>query len=213
LAAAALATVASAVVTVYGNSFNSRSQFKEIVGSGNDGEACKRGWRQKKEKMRVELGKAPAACVYKPPVQGSRSKPDHHFTVDGRILKDTAQQIRADAYLSVAVRVGGGDRYELRVFPKEQSYELRRQPNSAGFPVTGNNPEIGKLDELNEIRLNADGNQIRALVNGAELANITDVNADDLPGAKLEFGLGNEGDSNKDTVALIGKLRVSVPDP
>lgn len=213
LTVAALATVASAFVTVYSNSFSSKRDYKQVVRVGNGSKACKRSWVENRKLMRIDLGKGPAVCTYKPPVQGDGALPDHRFDVDGRILKETAKAIREDAYLSIAVRVGGGDRYELRVFPKQKRYELRRQPNAAGFPDNGNDPAIGKLGQLNKMRLSAVGNDIKAFVNGVQLADVNDVNANELTGVKLEFSVGSEADSKKNTVGVVDKLRVAVPDP
>ena len=211
--AAAVASSAFAFVTVYSNSFDSKREYKEVVRVGGNGNACKRGWIENREIMRVKLSKAPGACTYKAPVQGDGPQPDHRFDVDGRILKDTAKAVREDAYVSAAVRVGGGHRYELRVFPKQHRYELRRQPGGAGFPANGNEPEIKKLGGLNKLRLQAEGNRIRAFVNGTQVADVTDANAGQLTGAKLELTVGSEADSNKDTVGVFDKIRLSVPDP
>jgi hypothetical protein len=210
---AALAASALAFITVYNNSFGSKSAYKEIVRVGHGSKACDRSWNAKREIMRIELGRAPAACTYKPPVQGDGPQPDHRFDVGGRILKNTADNIRDDAYLSIAIRVGGGKRYELRVFPKGKEFQLRRQPSGGGFPDNGSNPAIGKIGKLNQLRLRADGSQITASVNGTQVASVNDGNPSELSGAKLEFGVGSVGNSKKDTLATFDKVKVAVPDP
>lgn len=210
---AALAASAFAFVNIYKNSFGSKPAYKEVVRVGTGSKACHRSWNEKREIMRVDLGKGPAVCTYKPPVQGDGPEPDHRFDADGRILKSTAENVRDEAYLTLAVRVGGGKRYELRVFPKGKDFELRRQPNDAGFPDTGSDPAIGKIGKLNRLRLLAEGNQITAFVNGTLLANVNDANASQLEGAKLEFGVGSEADSKKNTVGTFDKLKLAVPDP
>ena len=213
LGAAFVASSAFAFVTVYSNSFESKREYKEVVRVGGNGNACKRGWIENRKIMRVKLSKAPGACTFKPPVQGDGSQPDHRFDVDARILKDTAKDVREDAYVSASIRVGGGHRYELRIFPKQRRYELRRQPGGAGFPDNGNEPSIKKLGGLNKLRLLTEGNRIRAFVNGTQVADVVDANAGQLTGAKLELTVGSEADSKKDTVGVFDKIRLAVPDP
>jgi hypothetical protein len=209
---AALAATAFAVVDIYSNGFNSRHSFKEIQ-SADGGKKCERHWSKKRGQMKVELGKAPGVCTYKLPVQGDGSQPDHRLEAKGKIVKATKRKVREDAYLTLAVRVGAGDRYELRVFPKTQEYSLRRQPAGAGFPANGTNAEIGKIGAKNALLLIAEGNEIRAKANGTDLATVNDANASEIGGAKLEFGVGSEADSKKDTVGTFSKLRVSIPNP
>lgn len=208
-----LAASALAFVTIYKNNFNSKHGYKEVVRVGGSKKTCARDWNQKREIMRIQLGKAPAVCTYKPPVQGDGSQPNHRFDAEGRILKDTADNIRDEAYLSIAIRVGGGNRYELRVFPKGKDYQLRRQPNGAGFPMNGTNPAIGGIGQRNRLRLLAQGNQISAFVNSAPVATTVDPNANEIDGAKVEFSVGNNADGNRKTVATFDKLKLAVPDP
>jgi hypothetical protein len=211
--AGVLAAAALAFVTIYKNNFTSKSAYKEVVRVGGGQKACQRDWSEKRERMVIELGKAPGACIYKPPVQGDGPQPDHRFDADGRVLKKTGDNIRDEAYLSIAVRVGGDKRYELRVFPKGKDYQLRRQPNGPGFPMNGPSPAIGGIGQQNRMRLLVDGNQVSAFVNGTPVANTVDANASELPGAKVEFGVGNNDDSRKKTVATFDKLKLAVPDP
>ena len=213
IGAGVLAASALAFVTVYKNNFNSKPGYKEVVRVGGGKKACSRDWNQKREIMAIELGKAPAVCTFKPPVQGDAPRPNHRFDADGRILKKTAENIRDEAYLSIAVRVGGGNRYELRVFPKGKNYQLRRQPNGTGFPMSGSNPAIGGIGKLNRLRLLAEGNQVTAHVNGTQVATTVDPTANDLSGAKVEFSVGNNGDGNRNTAATFDKLKLAVPDP
>ena len=176
--AVVVASSAFAFVTVYSNSFDSKREYKEVVRVGGNGNACKRGWIENREIMRVKLSKAPGACTYKPPVQGDGPQPDHRFDLDARVLKDTAKAVREDAYVSAAVRVGGGHRYELRDLP--QAAPLRAAPPAGRGRVprpTATSPTIKKLGGLNKLRLQAEGNRIRAFVNGTQVADVTDANA------------------------------------
>ena len=209
---AALAASAYAAVEIYSNGFGSRHAFREIKGAGG-GKGCERGWNKKHDQMRIELKRGPGDCTYAPPVQGDNSKPDHRFTARGKIGKKTNKGIRDEAYLTVSVRVGGGNRYELRVFPKGQEYVLRRQPDGAGFPSTGTNPDIGKIGKKNTLLLAANGNDLTAKANGTTLTTVTDSNASAVTGAKLQFGIGSEADTKKNTIGTFSKLLVSVPNP
>src|SRR5687767_8652427 len=129
-AAACCAVVASALafVQVYGNNFNNRPQYREVK-TITDGNKCKREFKDARQQMGVETTDGPRHCRYKPPVQGSNPQPDYRFDATARILTKTDGAIRRDAYVSISARVGGGERYELRVFPKDKDYELRRKPN------------------------------------------------------------------------------------
>jgi len=209
---AALAGTAYAAVDIYSNGFGSRQAFREIKSAGG-GKGCEKAWNKKHDQIRIELKRAPGDCTYTPPVQGDGPKPDHRFAAKGKISKGTNKNIREGAYLTVSVRVGGGKRYELRVFPKGQEYVLRRQPNAVGFPATGTNPDIGKIGKRNALVLTANGNELRAKVNGTTLDTITDTNANEITGAKLQFGIGSEADSKRNTIGTFTSLVVSVPNP
>lgn len=207
-----MAVGALAVVQVYSNGFNSRQSAKALR-AADAGKRCERGWQKKRDQVRVTLKRAPGVCTYRPPVQGDGPRPDHRFQAKGKISKNTHKNVRGGAYLTVSVRVGGGDRYELRVFPRGRRYVLRRQPSGGGFPATGTNPEIGKIGRKNRVLLAATGNEIRAKVNGATLATVTDGNASQLDGRRLEFGIGSEADTKRNTVGAFSKIAVSVPNP
>ena len=72
--------------------------------------------------------------------------------------------------------MGGGQRYELRVFPKGREFALRREPGGGGFPATGSDPEIGRIGELNRLRLTVIGSNVKAHVNGKKVADVNDGN-------------------------------------
>jgi hypothetical protein len=208
----AVAASALAAVQIYSNGFKSRQSVKELK-AAEAGKRCERRWSKKRDQLRVTLKRAPGVCTYKLPVQGDRPRPDYRLEAKGTITKGTAKNLRDEAYLTVSVRVGGGNRYELRVFPKGRQYVLRRQPSAGGFPASGTSPEIRKIGKRNRVLLAATGNELRAKVNGATLATVTDGNASQLDGRKLEFGVGSDADSKRDTVGAFTKVAVSVPNP
>jgi hypothetical protein len=212
VACCATAAAAFGFVQVYSNNFNSKPQYREIKTVTNNNH-CVRKFMEAREAMRATATDGARHCRFKPPVQGSNPQPDHRFDVTGRILSQTPSQIRSDAYVSISVRVGGGDRYELRIFPRDKDYELLRKPGGPGFPDAGPSNAIKPISEANRMRLQVEGNRVRAFVNGTQLADRTDPAHGELRGAKVEFGVGNERNSNKPTVALFDGVKLSVPTP
>jgi len=212
LALALAVAAGAAVVGIYTNSFNTKPQFREIQ-QITKSEACRKTFKAAAKSMEIRVRKAPRACFYRPPVQGSNPRPDHRLDVDGKIIVSTPKAIRGDAYLTASLRVGDGRRYELRVFPKGKRFELRRQPTNAGFPVVGTHGDIRKVGAVNKIRLIATGGQIRGIANGTQIASVTDPNPGQLDGVKIQFGIGNEADSGRNTEGRINRVKVSVPAP
>jgi len=208
----ALAGTALAELTIYKNPFSTKQRYKEVVRVAG-GDACERAYSGKRDRMRITVLEGPGSCDYKPPVQGDGVRPDHRFFVEGRIGRKTDPDIRAQAYLAAAVRVGGGGRYELRIFPKLEEFELIRRPAGAGFPVQGMEAAIQGIRRVNVLRLQAYENQVTAAINGTQVADVTDGNAAELGGARLQFSLGTEADSGKNTVGTVEKLKLAIPDP
>ena len=213
-AAALFATtsVALGFVDIYKNGFGSRANYREVKAVGG-GSHCDREHKRGRGLMEVVVKDGRRACQFKPPVQGNQSKPDHRFDGAARIIRDTPQALRADAYLFLAVRVGGDARYELRVFPKDKEFQLRRKPDGAMFPVAGPNGAVKGMGKLNKMALIAEGDRVRAIVNGTEVADVTDPNPNDVIGRRLDFGVGTLKDTKKNTVGNFDSISVGVPDP
>ena len=207
----ALAGVAYGFVEVYSNSFASKPQFRSV--KTVSGEKCDRVWKEKHKRMGISTKNGPRHCRYKLPVQGSSPQPDHRFDLTGRISKETEGAIRSDAYISSSVRVGDGKRYEVRVFPKDRDYELRRKPGGGGFPNAGGSGAIKGIGKANKIRLLVEGARVRVTINGTEVADLTDASPGELKGTKIEFGVGSERNTSKATRATIDSVKVSVPTP
>lgn len=217
IAAAALLTAglgsALGAITVYDNNFSNRAEFKEIVRSGG-GKRCDRNFRRKSKSMRAAVKRSPTTCSFRPPVQGDRELPNHEAKVEGKVLKKTAKALRAGAFLELTVRAGGGGvGYALRVFPHRERFELHRTPSGSGFPVRGKSNAIKKLNQRNQLRLLATGAEVRALVNGEEVAKLTDSNPGQVTGAKVRFAVGSEKEKAGDVVATFKKVAVAVPEP
>ena len=211
VALAAVAAVALANVTVYTNDFSRRSGAQAL--DGPKGNACSKSWRKEQERVRIVARNGPRTCSYRLPVEGVQELPDHDLRAEGRVLQDTPGAIRDTAFIAVFVRVGGGEYYELRVFPRTGAYSLRRTPDGPDFPANGTSPAIRGIGNRNLIRLEVFGSGVRALVNGTELEDITDSDPGEVLGRKLRLGVGNTGNTQKDTVAVLDDVRVTVPNP
>jgi hypothetical protein len=204
---------AFALVTVYKNAFNNAASFKEVSRSGGGGGSCAREFRKKDGEMRVTVKEGPVTCEYQPPVEGDGPRPDHNFQAHAVVGRQTDKDVDETAFVAVAVRVGGGSHYQLRVFPKTDTYKLRRQPSGAGFPAQGTEATIKPIGRVNQIEIAAVGNEVRAFANDVPLATVVDANPGELDGASVEFGVGNEADTGKDTFGSITRIELRVPDP
>lgn len=213
LAAAVLllaAIAAQAAVRVYSNDFSSRSKFAEIERSG--GKACERRYREKSKSMLASVKRGPATCSFRPPVQGDAELPNHLASVDGKILDRTPKSIRGGAFLELSVRSGGGGvGYSLRVFPEKRRFSLTRGPDGGEFPVTEKSDAIKKIGERNQLELVASGAGVRAFINRAEVAKLTDDNPGQVTGRKIRFAIGSEKKSKKEVVGTFKRVTVSVP--
>jgi hypothetical protein len=211
VAACAAAATALGFVSIYANHFGNKPAYREIKTIGQS-DKCERSYNEKREVMIVKVTGS-RQCAYRPPVQGVSPRPDHRFDVAGRIVDKTPSGLRNDAYLAMSVRVGGGSRYELRVFAKERRFQLRRTPDGGGFPVNAGNNAVVGIGKTNKMSLIAEGDRVRAIINGTEVADVTDPAPGEVKGRRLEFALGNTKNSQKQTVASFDRLKVSVPDP
>ncbi len=204
---------ASAVVYVYKNGFKAKSSYKEIDQAGG-GNACDKDYLEDSSAMRIEVS-GKEFCEYAPPVSGDRDQPDHEILIQGRISKDTPKDVRERSYLAVRVRVGNGDYYEFRVFPKTRAYKLNREPdNPPDFPDSGQSDEINKVGENNTLRLRATGNKISAFVNGKLVAPpVMDNNMGQVEGRKVSFGIGSTKGANNGPIGAIKRVKVGIPNP
>ena len=162
-----------------------------------------------------EVKKGPGACGYRPPVEGDSDGPDHDFQAKGKLLRATPKGLRGSAYLAIAVRSGKSSRYELRIFPKKHKFELRRAPSGGGggFPETGQSRAIKGVDKPNVLRLKAAGNKVTARVNCTKVAKVTDSNAGQVGGRKLEVGVGSKRSTNKQVVGHLRQPQAAGPEP
>jgi len=203
------AVAAHAAVRIYSNDFSSRPEFAEIEGSG--GKACERRYRKKSKAMLALLERGRASCSFRPPVVGDAELPNHHVTVDGKVLDETPRSARGGAFLELEVRSAGKVGYSLRVFPEKKRWALARGPRGGEFPVTGRSDAVKKVGERNRLELTADGATIRAFVNGEEVAKVEDQNPGQVTGRKIRFGLGSDEETKKETYGTFKRVSISVP--
>jgi hypothetical protein len=205
----AAAVIAQAAVVVYDNEFSNRAAYRDVGKLGGK-KACDHDFK-KGGAARLTVKKAQHSCAFRPPVVGDSELPNHDVTVVGKVADATKRAARGRAFIEVAVRVGAGGRYSLRVFPQKQRFELVRAPEGGEFPAAGRSNAINEVGKRNTLRLAAIGGEISAFVNGEEVARITDSNLGEVTGRKVHFGLGNAKDTPKDVVGSFKRVTVSVP--
>lgn len=209
----ALAGSALAEVVVYNNDFSTQGDFRDIVRSGG-GKRCDKKYREKSKVMLASVKKTPTTCSFRPPVQGDDELPNQGVAVEGKILKATPKAVRGSSFIEVTVRAGGGGTgYSLRIFPQRKRYELDRGPAAGGFPASGKSDAIKKLNKRNRIQILATGAQLRALVNGKEVAKVDDSNPGQVTGSKVRFALGCRAKKDKKVKGTFKLVSVSVPNP
>lgn len=207
------AATALAGVTVYKNSFSRKGDAKELRHA--EGKSCKRGFRKKAGKVRVDVTKGPEVCGYRPPVEGDTDGPDHIFQARAKFLRETPKGVRTDAYVAVAVRSGKTSGYELRVFPVKHRFRVVRTPSGGGggFPAQGKSSAIRGFKKPNVLSLKAVGSKVTAKVNGAKVARVSDSNPAQVGGRKLEVAVANGKRTSKTVSATIDSLKLQVPNP
>jgi hypothetical protein len=213
LAAGVLVAASSALasVLVYQNGFPNKSRAGELIKA--EGSHCEKEWRSRQEVIAVTVKRGPDACGYRPPVEGLGSLPDQDLRARMKVLNETPKGLRDDVYVAIAVRSSKEKGYELRIFPKGKRYELRRRPAGGPFPDEGTDTAIRGINRANILRLRAEGNRVRAYVNGTLLADVNDPNPGEVGGQKLEVIVGNRRDTSRNAFGLFDDVKVAVPNP
>src|ERR671925_2067411 len=104
LLAAALALIvaggsALASVTVYRNTFSSKTDAKEL--RHVEGKHCSKRFRERAKALRITAKRGREVCGYRPPVEGDGPGPDHRLQVTAKLLKHTPKGVRDGAYVAV----------------------------------------------------------------------------------------------------------------
>jgi hypothetical protein len=112
----AVASASGAFVAIYRNALETTAQRSEIVKVA--GKECTRGGAQ--TTLNITVGKLTEECAYRTPVIGS----DLEIAATGRISASTAPAVAKKSFLGMQLRVGGGNKLELRVFPSQKKVQL-----------------------------------------------------------------------------------------
>jgi hypothetical protein len=112
----AVASASGAFVAIYRNALETTAQRSEILKLA--GKSCARGGSQ--TSLKITVGKLTEECAYRTPVIGS----DLEIAATGRIVSGTPPTVAKKAFLGLQMRVGGGNKLELRVFPTQKKVQL-----------------------------------------------------------------------------------------
>jgi hypothetical protein len=156
----------AAMVGIYRNTLDTLPQRTEVLKVM--GRSCTRAGAA--GALEVSVGKRTEECAYRSPVLGRNLE----VAAAGRLLATTPKAVARRAFLGLALRAGGGSRYELRVFPGQKKVQLLK------FAGAG---EIEYLAIEKRV----------AAVNGPGAANVLRLRAEgDGPRTKLIAHLGSE---------------------
>jgi hypothetical protein len=108
----------AAFVAIYRNALETTAQRSEV--RKIFGQSCTRGGGQ--TALKVTVGKLTEECAYSTPVVGQ----DLEIAATGRILTGTPAAVAKKAFLGLQLRVGGGSKLELRVFPGQKKVQIAR---------------------------------------------------------------------------------------
>jgi hypothetical protein len=216
LAFAVMVAGAGALVLLYKNSFSSRGEFNQLRLAVGSKKTCKKFWRGKKA-FGIKVKKGPVECSYRTPVTGDADRPDHDLSADARVAKSTEERIQKHVFVSVSVRANKDSGYQLRVFPKKQTWEVRRKPNGTGFPIAsqGTDDAINPVGKKNAIRIRAFGDLITASINGKKVVTeFKDPNpSGDVKGRRTFVSVGNNKKKKGKAAGFIDDVEVRIPNP
>jgi hypothetical protein len=108
----------AAFVAIYRNALETTTQRAEI--RKMFGKACTRGGG--KETFVFAVGKLTEECAYSTPVVGQ----DLEIAATGTIVPPTPTKVAKKAFLAMQLRVGGGSKLELRIFPGQKKAQIAR---------------------------------------------------------------------------------------
>ena len=116
--AVAAAVAVGATIPVYVNDMSSSASRGQVVRlSGSD---CARGGGA--TALKVTVGKKTRECQLRTPVVGANLD----MKTTARLLSGTPSDLQAKVFVGVSLRNGNGGQYQLAVFPKKGSFQVRR---------------------------------------------------------------------------------------
>ncbi len=212
---AATAAVASAVtIPIYTNDMSSSAARGQLVRL--TGDQCDRGGS--KSALKVTVGKKTRECQLRTPVVGASLD----IRATGRLLSSTPSTQQASTFVAIGLRNGGGGQYQLAVFPKKGTFQLRRDLPPDGtrtLLAKGKASGIKDVGKPNKLHLQAfstpDGaTQVIAWVNGKKVGSVAEDShtATTLAGRFSTISVGSVKADNG-AAASFDDLSVAVPDP
>jgi hypothetical protein len=212
--AAAAAMALGATIPIYTNAMSSTVARAQLVHIGKS--QCTRGGAA--GALNLTVGKRTRECQFRTPVIGSNLD----MTVTARLLEGTPASIQSSVFVAVSLRNGDNGQYQLAVFPKKGTYQLRRDvpPNAARTLLgRGKSPAVKAVGKPNKLRLQAfptatGETRLTAYVNGTKLASVTEDahTTSTLTGRFSTVSVGS-AKAAKGAAAAFDDLTVGVPDP
>jgi hypothetical protein len=151
----------AAMVAIYRNALDTTAQRAELLKL--TGRSCARGGSE--ATLKVTVGKATEECVYRTPVQGRNLE----IAATERLLTGTPAAVAKKAFLGLALRAGGGAKYELRVFPGQKKTQLVKMTKEGGIEYLAIKKKVAAVKGLNEanvLRLKVEGAKGKVAVTG-----------------------------------------------
>jgi hypothetical protein len=206
----------AALIGIYRNSMESKSQLAQVVKLS--GKRCARSGSG--GAFQIVVGKETKECSYRTPVIGR----DLEIAATERLLSKTPKPVQRSAYLAVDLRAGGGARYQLAVFPLQRKAQVRKLLADGTIEFLDIEKDVAGIDgtdKANQLRLrafnvtsgDARGNcQLLAFIGGKLVAEVTDEGAGNLTGRASGFSVGSTKNA-KGAQASVDDVVVRVPSP
>jgi hypothetical protein len=209
------AVAGAAMIGIYRNGMETLAQRSELVKLA--GANCDRAGAN--GAMRITLGKKTAACSFRTPVLGR----DLEIAATERLLSGTPENLQRKAFLGLELRAGGGSKYQLLVFPRQQKAQLIKVTGAAVkyLAIAKNEKAVLGINEANKLRLRAvnvtsgpEKGQARlfAYIGNKLVGEAVDDGAGDLSGRASSVIVGTIKNGNG-VVASVDDVVVRVPSP
>ncbi len=172
------------------------------------------------QEMQITLGKNTNQCTYRTPVVGRQLE----VAASEKLLSTTPKGLQRKVYLGLVLRTGGGEGYELAVFPAQQKVQLRK--NLPGgkvkyLAINRGQKSVQPINKTNQLSLQAidvssgpERGQCRifAFAGGKQVAEATDPSARELRGSASGVAIGSGGVA-AGASASVDNVVVRVPSP